>query len=503
MRELIAHRLSRLSEPTKQILALAAVIGREFDTRILQHATGLAETALTEHLEELTRRRVLRDSGDRLDFSHVRVQEVAYGLTPPTRRRVLHGVIARAIEAVDPAAVDDYAHDLARHWRTAGALDRAAALLLTAGRRAIAQAATRHAMNHYEEGLSLLATLPENTDRLSLGLTLRLHAANAHIPLGHTAVVARYAVEAETLATQLGDEARLCAAYALAARSALMSGDAGEMLRRADAALAIARRRSEPELIGDTSYCASFASFLLGNYRHAMKLARSTIASGLDSSRAGAIFTAPRALLFRAVLAQSLAELGEASEAKATAAQALLMAQEQQHRYGLIVVSYASGHVALVGDDVPAAVEAFARGTEAASAAGYIQLLPLLQAGLGIARARQGDAEAAVDMIRGALAQAEQAGLTMLVTQQSLWLAEALLLAGRIAEAIAQAERTAAMAAGRGEAGFQAWAHWVRGAALARAGDRAASESYRRARVMAEHLGMRPLLARCRAGLEQ
>jgi ATP/maltotriose-dependent transcriptional regulator MalT len=127
-------------------------------------------------------------------------------------------------------------------------------------------------------------------------------------------------------------------------------------------------------------------------------------------------------------------------------------------------------------------------------------LLPLLQAGVGIARARQGDAECAVDMIRGALAQAAHARLTMLVTQQSLWLAEAFLLAGRIAEAIAQAERTADTAASRGEAGFQAWALWIRGAALARAGDRAASESYRRAARIAERHGMRPLLARCRAG---
>jgi hypothetical protein len=70
------------------------------------------------------------------------------------------------------------------------------------------------------------------------------------------------------------------------------------------------------------------------------------------------------------LLAQSLAELGEASDATAIAAEALQMAREKQHHYGLIVVSYAGGHVALVGDDAPAALEAFARGAEAASAAG-------------------------------------------------------------------------------------------------------------------------------------
>ena len=189
---------------------------------------------------------MLRDAGDRLDFSHVRIQEVAYESTPPARRRVLHGVIARAIEAVDPTAVAEHAHVLARHWREAGNLDRAAALLLVAGRRAIMQAAARHAMEHYEEGLALLATLPETSERLALGLQLRLHASNAHIPLGHVTVVARYAVETEALATKLGDEPRLGVAHLLASRSALMSGDASEMLRRAEAALAIGRRLDEP-----------------------------------------------------------------------------------------------------------------------------------------------------------------------------------------------------------------------------------------------------------------
>jgi hypothetical protein len=72
------------------------------------------------------------------------------------------------------------------------------------------------------------------------------------------------------------------------------------------------------------------------------------------------------------------------------------------------------------------------------------------------------------------------------------------LLAGQTTEAISQAERTAAIAAGRGEAGFEGSALLIHGAALERAGDRAAAESFRRAAVIAERLGMRPLLARCR-----
>ena len=56
---------------------MAAVIGREFDFPLLQAAAGVWTRCRGRSIEELVRRRVLHGVGERFDFAHDRVREVA------------------------------------------------------------------------------------------------------------------------------------------------------------------------------------------------------------------------------------------------------------------------------------------------------------------------------------------------------------------------------------------------------------------------------------------
>src|SRR5207249_2725656 len=83
--------------------------------------------------EELVRRRVLHGVGERFDFTHDRIREVAYaGLLPP-RCRFLHRRVAEAIEAVYAGNLEPHALALGRHYRESEAWERAAACLRQAG----------------------------------------------------------------------------------------------------------------------------------------------------------------------------------------------------------------------------------------------------------------------------------------------------------------------------------------------------------------------------------
>ena len=86
----------------------------------------------------------------------------------------------------------------------------------------------------------------------------------------------------------------------------------------------------------------------------------------------------------------------------------------------------------------------------------------------------------------------------------SLPLGEAHLLAGRLEEAHALAERTLALARAHQERGHEAYALRLLGDSAARR-DPPESESavahYQQALALAEELGMRPLQAHCRRGL--
>jgi tetratricopeptide (TPR) repeat protein len=84
------------------------------------------------------------------------------------------------------------------------------------------------------------------------------------------------------------------------------------------------------------------------------------------------------------------------------------------------------------------------------------------------------------------------------------WLAETYLRAGRVEEAIGFARRALDLSRQHRERGHQAWALRLLGEVSSRpdSADAALAEDhYRQALVLAEELGMRPLVAHCHRGL--
>src|SRR5262245_55923737 len=108
VREVIARRLERLSEPSRHLVAVAAVVGREFEFALLPRATGMDEGRAAAAVEELVRRHLWQAVGNRFDFTHSRIRQVAYDRLLAPRRRLLHRLVAEAMEAL-------YAAELERH----------------------------------------------------------------------------------------------------------------------------------------------------------------------------------------------------------------------------------------------------------------------------------------------------------------------------------------------------------------------------------------------------
>src|SRR5262249_4443623 len=113
VRELILGRFERLSDVGQRLLATAAVIGRDCEFRLLQRAADLGEGDAASAAEALVRMHILHSIGERLDFSHDRLREVAYGRLLPMRRRMLHARVVAALEDVYavPDAVETMQQD--------------------------------------------------------------------------------------------------------------------------------------------------------------------------------------------------------------------------------------------------------------------------------------------------------------------------------------------------------------------------------------------------------
>jgi hypothetical protein len=162
----IEFRLARLSPAARDLTGIAATVGREFATDVLSEASEAGEAELVRALDELWRRRIVRDRGpDAYDFTHDKLREVAYRGLSPARRRRTHLLVARALERIhgsDPAPVSG---QLALHYDRAGAADAAIGWYARAAGEAQLLYADAEAMRLLDRALVLLRALPRDRER--------------------------------------------------------------------------------------------------------------------------------------------------------------------------------------------------------------------------------------------------------------------------------------------------------------------------------------------------
>jgi len=159
MQAVIAARLEQLSPPARELVNVAAVIGRAFTFEVLKQVSGLDEDALVGRLDELWQRRIIREQGNSYDFSHDKLREGAYAGLSRTRRRLLHRHVAEALEAVyadDADALNRVSGHIAVHYEHAGVVERAITYYRRAAEVARRLCANAEAIRCYQRVLMLL-----------------------------------------------------------------------------------------------------------------------------------------------------------------------------------------------------------------------------------------------------------------------------------------------------------------------------------------------------------
>lgn len=158
VQEIILERIHRLPNSARDLLYLAAVIGRDFSLDLLEQTALQDPMAALEIL--LQRRFLVERPADRLDFSHQLVRQVAYDNMFVLQRRRLHLRVADALAASLRAT--ELPSEIAFHYRQAGA---SAGLLLAqysvlTGERLLRAYGFRQAIDAFEEARSILETQP-------------------------------------------------------------------------------------------------------------------------------------------------------------------------------------------------------------------------------------------------------------------------------------------------------------------------------------------------------
>jgi DNA-binding CsgD family transcriptional regulator/tetratricopeptide (TPR) repeat protein len=152
----VAERLQALSPPARQLLAWAAVVGREFDFAVLTHLVG-DETATLAALRELGSRRLVEAvDAERFRFHHAIVRDAVNACLLGPERRRLHRAVAEAIATVYGTRPGPHWAALALHYEAAGDPERALDSMVQAGQWAADEGSWREAVLHYERALALL-----------------------------------------------------------------------------------------------------------------------------------------------------------------------------------------------------------------------------------------------------------------------------------------------------------------------------------------------------------
>ena len=174
MRAVLRARLAELTDGARRVAEVAAVIGRPFPVGLMVSATGTDEREIVDHIDELWRRRIIREQGLAYDFSHDKLRAVALEMVSPARRRQLHRAVAEALAVELRHDIDAASPQLAAHYDQAGMVEPAINAYRVAGARAVAVSALEEAVALFRRALALLAELRPSSDRDALELDLRI-----------------------------------------------------------------------------------------------------------------------------------------------------------------------------------------------------------------------------------------------------------------------------------------------------------------------------------------
>jgi DNA-binding SARP family transcriptional activator len=221
VREAVLRSIGRLSEPTREALTLAAIIGSDFGLDLLEEVSERGADELVESLEEAVRTRLVVESPGtvgRYEFRHALIRATLHGELTRTRRARLHLRVAVALEqrAEGDGAPAPYG-ELAYHFLEAAPLadaEQAIRYSALAADAASSQLAHEEAAGHLRHALRALDDYRVG-GRNRLDLLLSLGAAEARA--GETDRAREAFQTAASLAQQAGDgEAMAVAALGFA-----------------------------------------------------------------------------------------------------------------------------------------------------------------------------------------------------------------------------------------------------------------------------------------------
>jgi predicted ATPase/DNA-binding SARP family transcriptional activator len=452
IQNLIESRLLRLSEQARDVLHLAAIIGREFDFELLQQASSLPESDILDATEELQTAHLIRPlQGEKFAFDHSLTMQVVLQDMSLARRHVLHRRVAEALEAIYRDELDPVSGSIARHFMDGNLPARAAAHALRAGKFAANLAAWVEAVAFYQQALEFEADpakragifLEMGTARLHKGdfaqasddyrTAVDLAAARrdwslleaAHLALNQSFLPQARFAEAIALAKELREsgppELALCAEFCWGTGLGVESAHPVEAeFHLREAGRLLAERKDYIGSITPTQIIYQLAGVVgqQGRSMEAIDLYRQALAM---LERGEAKLDILRNIMLYNNLAYHLHLVGDPSAAGYIRL-GIKLAREKGSLSHLPYLYSTSGEIALAQGDLDVAEKYFGEGLALAEQIPVPERIAGMTANLGLVAKQRGDNGLACKRLKTALNLAQQLGNHHLEVRIQIWL---------------------------------------------------------------------------------
>jgi hypothetical protein len=309
----IAARIDRLEAGAKQTLSAAAVIGSQFGPDLLT-SLGI-DPALEALVEAELIDQVRFTPRAEYEFRHPLIRAVAYESQLKSDRAKLHRSLAAAIEARDPASVEQNASVIAENLEAAGDAQSAYAWHMRAG------AWSKHrdisaARLSWERAREIADALPpDDPERVAMriaprtllcGTAWRVHAEDS---------VTRFD-ELRELSSLAGDKASLAMGMAGQVMNLWYHARVREASALGDELMALVEAIADPEMTVGLAFTATLVKVETGEWADVLRWSQTVIElAGGDPTKGNLIFGSPLAfalvtrVVARGALGRPLAEL--------------------------------------------------------------------------------------------------------------------------------------------------------------------------------------------------
>lgn len=409
IRAIMETRLSRLSPSARDLVAIAALMGRAFTLDILTYVAEMSEDDLLLGLDELWQQRIVREAADgemgggMYDFTHDKLREVAHAALSPMLRRMLHRRLASGLETLCAANLDEVAARIALHYEQAGQLAAAIGYYQRAARFDHRRSAQYEATLHLQRTLELLEKLPPSGERdahelkIQLGLGALLLATRGYADAAVEAAFSR----AWALCRHSDDLAAKFQTLWGLERFYLVKPDLEKGQAAAQELLLLAHQAEDAGLILEATYAMGTYLFHHGSLGEAQRYLEQTLTL-FDRAQHGdhaLLYAQDPQVVALTYLALALWCQGWLDQARARSQEAIAIARQIEHPYSLVVALTYAGVLHQFADEAAACGEMAAQAYALAQQQGFslwISMSGFLQ---GWSLAQQGDAQSGLGLM--------------------------------------------------------------------------------------------------------